>query len=104
MAIATRLSPKAMTTLGVMAFVTLCFQTFNSSALSPIDATTLARLDVIERQMATLQATMNHVLKETNTEVPANITWPDQPSSDEGLEEVVKFFFGMAAIMAWGAS
>ncbi|KAG9833570.1 alpha/beta-hydrolase, partial [Aureobasidium melanogenum] len=86
MAIATRLSPKAMTTLGVMAFATLCFQTFNSSALSSIDATILARLEVIERQMATLRATMNHVLKETDAEAPANITWPDQPSSDEGLE------------------
>ncbi|KAH0382554.1 hypothetical protein KCU92_g6194, partial [Aureobasidium melanogenum] len=103
-AIATRLSPKAMTTLGVMAFVTLCFQTFNSSALPSADAATLDRLDVIERQMATLRATMNHVLKETDTEAPANITWPDKPSSDEGLEAAVKFFFGIAAIMAWGAS
>ncbi|KAH0256847.1 hypothetical protein KCU91_g16718, partial [Aureobasidium melanogenum] len=104
MAIATRLSPKAMTTLGVMAFVTLCFQTFNSSALSPIDAPTLARLDVIERQMATLRATMNHVLNETNTEIPANIPWPDQPSSDEGLEAAVRIVFFVAAVMAWGAS
>ncbi|KAH0342466.1 alpha/beta-hydrolase, partial [Aureobasidium melanogenum] len=104
MAIATRLSPKAMTTLGVMAFVTLCFQTFNSSALSPIDATILARLDVIERQMATLRATMNHVLNETNTEIPANIPWPDQPSSDEGLEAAVRIVFFVAAVMAWGAS
>ncbi|KAG9639650.1 hypothetical protein KCU95_g18554, partial [Aureobasidium melanogenum] len=104
MAIATRLSPKAMTTLGVMAFATLCFQTFNSSALSPIDATILARLEVIERQMATLRATMNHVLKETDAEAPANITWPDQPSSDEGLEAAVSIVFFVAAVLAWGAS
>ncbi|KEQ66595.1 uncharacterized protein M437DRAFT_39544 [Aureobasidium melanogenum CBS 110374] len=100
MAIATRLSPKAMTTLGVMAFVTLCFQTFNSSALPSLDATTLARLDAIERQIATL----NHILAETNSTVPLNLTFPTRSSPDTSLAEVTKMVFGIAAILAWAAS
>lgn len=104
MALATQLSPKAMITLGVMAFVILCFQSFNSSALPSVDAATLARLDTIDRQMATLRATMNHVLKETDTEVPGNITWPNQFSPDEGLGEALRIVFFCAAVMAWGAS
>lgn len=33
-----------------------------------------------------------------------NITWPKQSSSDEGLGEALRFFFFIAAVMAWGAS
>ena len=77
MAFATQLSTKAITCLGVMAFITLCFQTFDSSTLASADAAMLARFDVIDRQMEVLRTTMNRVLKETDTEIPADMKWPD---------------------------
>lgn len=104
MAFATKLSTKAFTCLGVMAFITLCFQTFDSSALASADAAMLARLDVVDRQMEVLRTTMNRVLKETDTGIQADMKWPNQPSSDEGLEEALKIFFWIPAIGAWGTS
>jgi hypothetical protein len=74
MPIAVALSPRAITALGAMALITLCFQTFDSLATpSQSDAMTLARLNIVDQQMATLRATMNHVLKETNTTIPSNL-------------------------------
>lgn len=89
-AVATRLSIKAMNTLSVKAFVVFCFQTFKSSAFPCMDAAILARLDVMDRQMASPRARRNCVLRETDIEVPVKITWSAQSCSDDGVGEAVK--------------
>jgi hypothetical protein len=97
--IATHLSPKAMTALGAMALITLCFQTFNSSTLPSTDAPTLARLETLDRQITTLRAAINQILKEKDTTIP-NISWPAKTSVSNEFASVVKVVFGLAAVPA----
>ena len=101
MTIATRLSPKAMIALGVMALITLCFQTFTPSTSLSTDAATLARLDTMDRQISTLQTTINKILLDQNTANP-HISWPAQKTPVKSdLGEVAKFVFAVFAIPAW---
>jgi hypothetical protein len=97
--IATRLSPKAMTALGAMALITLCFQTFNPSTLPSTDVPTLARLETIDRQIITLRAAINQILKEKDTTTP-NISWPAKTPVSNEFASVVKVVFGLAAVPA----
>jgi len=101
MTIATRLSPKAMIALGVMALITLCFQTFASSTSLSGHAATIARLDTMDRQISTLQATINQILQDQTT-APPHISWPAQKTPVKNdLGEVAKFVFAVFAIPAW---
>jgi hypothetical protein len=99
MTISSRLTPKAMTALGAMALITLCFQTFNSSTLPPTDAPTLARLETIDRQITTLRAAINQILKQNDTTIP-NITWPAKTPVSNEFASVVKVVFGLFAVPA----
>lgn len=100
MVITTRLSPKAMTALGVMALRTLCFQTF-SNTTHPTDATTLGRLDTMDRQIMTLQATIKQILQDQNSTIP-QIPWPAQKTPVKNdLDTVFKIVFAVFAIPAW---
>lgn len=64
---------------------------------------TLARLNIVDQQMATLRATMNHVLKETNNTIPSNLKWPAQPtaSDDAPYSQIVKMIFFIVAMIGW---
>lgn len=98
MAIATRLSARAMTTLGAMALITLCFQTFNSSNALYADA----RLDIINRQILTLRATINQILKEKDIKISPDISWPTGQTSDSNeLVTVAKIVFALFATPGW---
>jgi hypothetical protein len=99
MVIGTRLSSKAMTALGAMALITLCFQTFNSSTLPSSDVPTLARLDTIDRQITTLRAAINQILKQNDTTL-TNISWPAKTPVSNEFAPLVKGVFGLFAVPA----
>jgi hypothetical protein len=99
MAIATRLTPKAMIALGAMALVTLCFQTFNSSSRPSTDAPTLARLETIDRQITTLRATINQILKKKDMTIH-NISWPAKTPASNSFIPVLNIVFGLLAVPA----
>lgn len=100
MTMATRLSPRAMTSLGVMALITLCFQTFSNATLLT-DAATLTRLDTLDRRITTLQAMVEQMSRDQNATLP-HISWPPvhTPVKND-LGEVAKFVFAIFAMPAW---
>jgi hypothetical protein len=99
MAISTRLTSKGMIALGAMALITLCFQTFNSSSHPSTDAPTLARLETIDRQIITLRATINQILKEKDMTIH-NISWPAKTPASNSFIPVLNIVFGLFAFPA----
>jgi hypothetical protein len=98
----THLTARAMTALGVMALITLCFQAFSSSPVpSSIDTPTLARLETIDHQITTLRAAMNQIARQNNTTF-RNISWPSKKTSNgDDLGTVLKVVFAFAVTPVW---